>query len=259
MKIVNGQKICTELNDVVTKYTGREMEKLPLVSKAQVQLLIAYKDCYATFKKYCIGLYAIVRFCKNNKSIPVLFSSIIKQKKLLYIAKSTIKKYALTPEEIKLCNSELENFTSRIPRIQKIINENLIMTEFFPYYKYLDENNDDIILDIAEKRIDNLLDGNDDIIDILIKNSRKYNEEHPEIYAAHLIVMNEAIETYNKAKERRKNLVMEEKRQIAEEKKIQKEICSEIEKNRKSERARDRKLGICGNSYHYKKRRVYPI
>ena len=238
---------CNTLNDIITKYEHIKYNKNLVISKRQVSIYRNYKNVFFSYKVYIGVVYTLLKISKEN-GLPTIFASLIKQRDLLSLLVNIIRYNTLTPEELIICEHDIKNFTDRLLRVRNIVEENLIMTELYPYYKKMSEEEDDIFYYIADN-------GYDEAMLKFIESSKEYNRSHPEEYKSHLLVMNKAIDDYNMAKEMRDNKIKKEKKVKKEAQEAEKEMIQEIKNNNKKNRMRDKSLGIAGNSYYYKKKK----
>lgn len=229
---------CKNIHDILDKYIGTPTN---IMSKSQVEVYREYKDLFRTYQVYSGVLFCLMKSTKLN-GLQTMFSSCEKQKKLLQALVITLKKYTLEKYEIEICMKNIKSFSTRLTTIRLIVKENLLMTEFYPYYQELCKKEDvfdEIANDIKVEE------------DAFILRSNEYNLNHPDIYNSHLVVMKQAIDNYNKAQEIRENKKKEEKLQKMQKEKEERDMLNEIKKNRRANKTRDTRLGKCGNSYYY--------
>ncbi len=229
---------CKNIHDILDKYVGPSTN---IMSKAQVDVYREYKDLFRTYQVYSGVLFSLMKSTKLN-GLLTMFSSCEKQKKLLQAMVLTLKNYTLEKYEIEICMKDIKSFSTRLTRIKLVTKENLLMTEFYPYYQELCKKEDAFYEIANDRKVEE---------DAFIIKSNEYNLNHPDIYNSHLVVMKQAIDNYNKAQEIRENKKKEEKLQKKQKEKEERDMLNEIKKNRKANKTRDIRLGKCGSSYYY--------
>lgn len=229
---------CKNIHDILDKYVGPSTN---IMSKAQVDVYREYKDLCRTYQVYSGVLFSLLKSTKLN-GLRTMFLSCEKQKKLLQAMVITLKNYTLEKYEIEICMKNIKSFSTRLTRIKLVTKENLLMTEFYPYYQELCKKEDAFYEIVNDRKVEE---------DAFIIKSNEYNLNHPDIYNSHLVVMKQAIDNYNKAQKIRENKKKEEKLQKKQKEKEERDMLNEIKKNRKANKTRDTRLGKCGSSYYY--------
>lgn len=197
---------CKNIHDILDKYVGPSTN---IMSKSQVDVYREYKDLFRTYQVYSGVLFSLLKSTKLN-GLRTMFSSCEKQKKLLQAMVITLKNYTLEKYEIEICMKNIKSFSTRLTRIKLVTKENLLMTEFYPYYQELCKKEDAFYEIANDRKVEE---------DAFIIKSNEYNLNHPDIYNSHLVVMKQAIDNYNKAQEIRENKKKEEKLQKKTERK----------------------------------------
>lgn len=208
---------CKNIHDILDKYVGPSTN---IMSKAQVDVYREYKDLFRTYQVYSGVLFSLLKSAKLN-GLRTMLSSCKKQKKLLQAMVITLKNYTLEKYEIEICMKNTKSFSTRLTRIKLVTKENLLMTEFYPYYQELCKKEDAFYEIANDRKVEE---------DAFIIKSNEYNLNHPDIYNSHLVVMKQAIDNYNKAQEIRENKKKEEKLQKKQKEKEERDMLNEIKK-----------------------------
>ena len=181
------------------------------------------------FRSEASKLYAItvtLRITQNAK----LFRSVVKQRKFIRSVMAELDNKKVQPIHYKLFDKFIRDCFERIRYVQKIVNENIRLSEFGPFF--------DIYNDWTEDP------------DTIAENAQKWNEEHPDIVSEYLERIKEEREAIFNAKRKRHEQSKAERNAEKQKKKEEDAYIKEMINNKKKNDAEYKKIERMFQKYY---------
>ena len=210
------------------------------MSKYNLIYLREYKDILAEYKKYSTMLFFMLTVMKIDM-VRQMFNSINKTKKYIFKIICELKEKMVTNDYVAHFNSNIERLRNRLETIDRIIKEDLFLTEYYPYFV---EKGFDIFKDFENNgnTVEQLQPILDDFEQWKIDNKDKLD--------AHIVEMQKKKDIYLAHKEKVKKLEKAEKeaRKLAQ--KAANDEVKEIRKNNEKYRKEYMRLERSFNRYY---------
>lgn len=237
-------KKCETVPEILDKY-GKKDIKLDSMSRTQTFLYRELNSTYFEFVKWSCILFVLL---EDNSGFQAMYKSICKQKNLVYATVSVSRCNKLEKHEIEILRVFQKKSTKRLENVQRIAEENLKETIYYPYFQHIEENGISLFEDILIEK-----DGYKvkEAVNAFKDNARKYNTEHCEELRSFFTDLERKREEYEELKRIRKENVKQEKEEARRQRKAEREEIKEIKKNAAAHRERDRQLGSVGSHFYY--------
>lgn len=210
------------------------------MSKYNLIYLREYKDILAEYKKYSAMLFFILVVMKVDM-VRQMFNSCNNIKKYIYKVICELKEKMVTNDYVPHFNVNIERLRKRLETMDKIIKEDLYLTEWYPYFM---ENGFDVLSDFENNgnTVEQLQPILDDFEQWKIDNKDKLD--------AHIVEMQKKKDIYlaHKEKVKKQEKAEKEARKLAQ--KAANDEVKEIKRNNEKYRKEYMRLERSFNRYY---------
>ena len=210
------------------------------MSKYNLIYLREYKDILAEYKKYSAMLFFILVVMKIDM-VRQMFNSCNNTKKYIYKVICELKEKMVTNDYVPHFNVNIERLRKRLETMDRIIKEDLYLTEWYPYFM---EKGFDVLSDFENNgnTVEQLQPILDDFEQWKIDNKDKLD--------AHIVEMQKKKDIYlaHKEKVKKQEKAEKEARKLA--KKAANDEVKEIRKNNEKYRKEYMRLERSFNRYY---------
>lgn len=174
----------TKYTDIIDKYrrNGEAMAKnFKGISRQQRDIYIQYQDCNFMFGRLLAFILCLRRRYGNAelKSLGAMIHSLMSQRKYMKFEQWCLRSITIPPEDLKAFQWKTKQYDERINHCLKIIGENIVAYDAYPYWKHLQDTGK-----LKEVLSETICDRNDSYVEVLqveFNNAiETYNTEHPE-------------------------------------------------------------------------------
>lgn len=156
------------------------------MSKYNLIYLREYKDILAEYKKYSAMLFFILVVMKIDM-VRQMFNSCNNTKKYIYKVICELKEKMVTNDYVPHFNVNIERLRKRLETIDKIIKEDLFLTEYYPYFM---EKGFDILKDFEN-------DGSGkEQLQVIVDDFEHWKIDNKEKLDAHIVEMQKKNDIY---------------------------------------------------------------
>lgn len=210
-------------------------------TKRELQLCGAYNDIYRLFARNHVILYFLMVYLGFRSELATLFNSTDKEKKLIKAVRSHLKHKRVEEPYCQPFIRSIKRFRDRADYVFYIIQENLRMTEYYPYFQAVGFTK---LIDSAGLHIDSFTgeSGSNEDFENFLQEIEDWNNEHTEEVEAYLSSIKEEKENMERHRQKIKDDVKREKEDARLAKKQQKEFDKETLRIRKQQKAEYHKL-----------------
>ena len=202
------------------------------MSKYNLIYLREYKDILAEYKKYSTMLFFILVVMKIDM-VRQMFNSCNNTKKYIYKVICELKEKMVTNDYVPHFNVNIERLRKRLETMDKIIKEDLYLTEWYPYFM---EKGFDVLSDFENNgnTVEQLQPILDDFEQWKIDNKDKLD--------AHIVEMEKQKQIYLEHRRKVEEQTKAEKQAEKYKKKLENNEIKEIRENNKKHKSEYRKL-----------------
>ena len=219
-------------------------KKLPKgMSEHNVVYLREYKDLLDEYKKYTVMLYFMLSVMKIEYARR-MFYSCKRSKEYIIAMVLNMKEKRITNKYVKHFENDVMRARDRLETIDKIIKEDLFLTEYYPYFM---EKGFDILKDFEN-------DGSGkEQLQVIVDDFEHWKIDNKEKLDAHIVEMQKKNDIYLEYKKKIDAQKKAEKEAIKLAKKAANDEVKEIRENNKKHKSEYRKLERSFERYYNSK------
>ena len=238
-------KITQWLEDSTRHNLDLDAKGRKLYPKKNIEFLHLLSECDEKFAKLGVICF-FVRTRLGVRYAWTMMNSVSKQRSLILVCIRQLKEYKLRESDLSAFKRDITSLNNRYKHVMRILEEDIKLTEYYPYFKsvgfeILEGFDIPTFEEMQEMYQEKSVLGNS-LIDHIIADIEAYKAEHMDEIAEHMKWAESEQERINKHKQMLREKAMEERKADREAQKAEEAYIKEIERNRKKDKERSRKI-----------------